>query len=393
MVSSNKNKNNQKKKSFLKKRIQKRIKMIKGRRTIKNTIKRRKNNESTFSINNLDNITSLFQATIYKNKDIKNEFNENMNFSFINMVNEYLKDCSCPENKNFYFIRKFNDIIKILSMNKNEFVFWTILIDTYMKANSNNWLLETLFYIGLYSKEKINDNFSIYINKYKQINKNFYLWYENNKNLYDKNSLSLEIFNKKYKKLNYMNSIQKFAYHDYEYKVKYICNPMIEMDQKDNNKLDKKDLNIFHCNKNIEKKEDKNKNEQNDNIKFRINNILINGNKSNDDEECQNNIINFNNINFVDKLNDNNNYFINNNIDAGITAKNEIDENSDEERKLSPNPYDDCKVFLDSFNEFHPNNNCNLDNLLAQGKEELNFQGNCFSEQYHYKIYLSNSDE
>jgi len=200
MVSSNKNKNNQKKKSFLKKRIQKRIKMIKGRRTIKNTIKRRKNNESTFSINNFDNITSLFQATIYKNKDIKNEFNENMNFSFINMVNAYLKDCSCPENKNFYFIRKFNDIIKILSMNKNEFVFWTILIDTYMKANSNNWLLETLFYIGLYSKEKINDNFSIYINKYKQINKNFYLWYENNKNLYDKHSLRLEIFNKKYKK-------------------------------------------------------------------------------------------------------------------------------------------------------------------------------------------------
>jgi hypothetical protein len=305
------------------------------------------------------------------------------------MINSYLKDCSCPENKNFYFIKKFNDIIKILSMNKNEFVFWTILIDTYMKDNSKSWLLETLFYIGLYSKEKISDDFSIYINEYKQINKNFDLWYENNKNLYDKDSLGLEVFNKKYKKLNYMNSLQKVAYHDYEYKVKYICNPIIEMEQKNTNIFHKKDLSIS---KNIEKNEDKKITGQNDCIKFSINHILENDNKSNDDYECQNNTINFNNINFEDKLNDNNNYFINNNIDAGITAKNEIEMNTNEERKLSPNPYDNCTVFLDSFNEFNPKNNYNLDNLLAQGNEELNFQGNCFTEQYHYKSYLNNSD-
>lgn len=387
----NKNKNNQKKNSFLKKRIQKRIKMLKERRpSFKNTIKKHKNNEVAFSSNDFDNITSLFQATIYKMNNKENKYNENMNFSFINMVNAYLKDCSCPENKNFYFIRKFNDIIKILSMNKNEFVFWTILIDNYMKANPNKWILETLFYIGLYSKEKISDNFSIYINEYKQINTNFYLWYENNKNLYDKGSCSFELFNKKYKKLNYMNYLQKIAYHDYEYKVKYICNPMIEIEQKDINANDKKDLK-FLCNKNIEKNEDK-INEQNVSMKFGINNMLINTNKSNDDDECQNNSINFNNINFEDKLNENNNYFINNNIDAGITAKNEIELNSNEERKLSPNPYDDCNVFLDTFNEYNPNNNYNLDNLLAQGNEELNFQG-CFSEQYHYKSYLKYSDE
>jgi hypothetical protein len=156
---SKKNKDNQKNKSFLKKRIQKRIKMLRGRRSIKNTIKKQKNNESNSSTNDFDKITSLFKDTIYKINKGENEFNDNMNLSFINMVNSYLKDCSCPENKNFYFIRKFNDIIKILSMNKNEFVFWTILIDTYMRFNSNNWPLEALFYIGLYSKEKISDNF------------------------------------------------------------------------------------------------------------------------------------------------------------------------------------------------------------------------------------------
>jgi hypothetical protein len=392
---SKKIKDNQKNKPFLKKRIQKRIKMLRRRRSIKNSTKKQENNVSIFPSNAFDKITSLFKATIYNIKKLENEFNENMNLSFINMVNSYLKDCSCPENKNFYFIKKFNDIIKILSMNKNEFVFWTILIDTYMKANSNNWLLETLFYIGLYSKEKITDNFSIYINEYKQINKNFDLWYENNKNLFDKDSCSLEVFNKKYKKLNYMNSLQKVAYHDYEYKVKYICNPMIEMEHKNNTDIfDKKDINKFNINNNIEKNEDKKINEQNDCIKFSINNILVNANKSTDDDECHNNnTINFNIINFVDKLNDNNNYFINNNIDAGITAKNEIEIISNEERKLSPNPYDDCNVFLDSFNELNPNKNINLDNLLAQGNEELNFQGNCFTEQYHYKSYLNNSDE
>ena len=387
---SKKTKDNQKNNSFLKKRIQKRIKMLRGRRSFKIYTKKQKNNESIFPLNSFDKITSLFKAAIYNKNKRENEFNENMNLSFINMINSYLKDCSCPENKNFYFIKKFNDIIKILSMNKNEFVFWTILIDTYMKANSNNWLLETLFYIGLYSKAKISDDFSIYINEYKQINKNFDLWYDNNKNLYDKDSLSLEVFNKKYKKLNYMNSLQKVAYYDYEYKVKYICNPMIEMEQKNTNIFHKKDLNIS---KNIEKNEAKKINEQNDCIKFSVNHILENANKSNDDEECQNNTINFNNINFEDKLNDNNNYFINNNIDAGITAKNEEELNTNEERKLSPNPYDDCNVFLDSFNEFNPNKNINLDNLLAQGNEELNFQGNCFTEQYHYKSYLNNSDE
>lgn len=390
---SKKNKDNQKNKSFLKKRIQKRIKMLRGRRSIKNTIKKQKNNESNSSTNDFDKITSLFKDTIYKINKGENEFTDNMNLSFINMVNSYLKDCSCPENKNFYFIRKFNDIIKILSMNKNEFVFWTILIDTYMRFNSNNWPLEALFYIGLYSKEKISDNFSIYINEYKQINKRFGFWYENNKNLYDKDLCSLEVFNKKYKKLNYINTLQKVAYHDYEYKVKYICNPMIEMEQKNTNIFDKKNLNKFIFNKNIEKSEDNKLKAQNDCMKFSINNIIVNANKSNDDDECQNNIINFNNINFVDKLNDNNNYFINNHIDAGITAKNEEELNSNEERKLSPNPYDDFNVFLDSFNELNPNKNINLDNLLAQGNEEFNFQGNCFSEQYHYKPYLKNSDE
>ena len=390
---SKKNRDNQKKKSYLKKRIQKRIKMLRGRRSIKNTIKKQKNNKSISSIDAFDNIISLFKATIYNINKRENEYNDNMNLSFINMVNSYLKDCSCPENKNFYFIRKFNDIINILSMNKNEFVFWTILIDTYMRINSNNWLLETLFYIGLYSKEKISDNFSFYINEYKQINKSFDLWYENNKNFFDKNLCNLEAFNKKYKKLNYINTLQKVVYHDYEYKVKYICNPMIEMEQKNTKIFNKNDLNKFIFNKNFEKNEDKKIIVQNDCMKLCINNIIVNPNKSNDEDECQNNIINFNNINFVDKLNDNNNYFINNNIDAGITAKNEVELNQNEERKLSPNPYDDCNVFLDSFNELNPNKNINLDNLLAQGNEKLNFQGGCFSEQYHYKHYLKNSDE
>ena len=157
---------------------------------------------------------------------------------------------------------------------------------------------------------------------------------------------------------------------------------MIEMEQKNTIIFHKKDLSISN---NIEKNEAKKINEQNGCIKFSINHILENVNKFNDDDEYQNNTINFNSINFEDKLNDNNNYFINNNIDAGITAKNEIEINSNEERKLSPNPYDDCNVFLDSFNELNPKDNYNLDNLLAQG--------NCFAEQYHYKSYLNNSDE
>ena len=107
---SKKNKDNQKNNSFLKKRIQKRIKMLRGRRSFKIYTKKQKNNESIFPLNSFDKITSLFKAAIYNKNKRENEFNENMNLSFINMINSYLKDCSCPENKNFFFIKKFNDI-------------------------------------------------------------------------------------------------------------------------------------------------------------------------------------------------------------------------------------------------------------------------------------------
>jgi hypothetical protein len=374
---SKKKKDKQDKKSFIKKRDLKKLRELKDRN------KARKNIQVS-NTNSFDKIICSYKEIVNKRYRKKMGINENFNLSFLNMISSYLKDCDCPEKNDFNFIQKFTEIAAILSMNENEFIFWTILIDKYTKNTKNEWNLEILFYIGLYSKVNLSPNYLNIINEYKQFNNEFNLWYNYNKLFFGEDLCLLEEFNQRYIKLNKMKSFKTICYHDYNSKVEYICNPNGATSVEENKtKID-------------EIKNKKNEVKKNENV-----NNEDNINK-NDIEGYQNNTINFNDVNFV---NGNNGYNFNNYIDEGVIAKNE-NENEDEqfkmnnendekfpqsscqsysERKLSPNPYDDYNIFVESFDGMCKNENYDLENMLEQENETdgKNFHQDDFNLKYN----------
>jgi len=387
---SKKKKDKQDKKSFIKKRDLKKLKELKNR------IKTRKNIQVS-NINSFDKIIFLYKEIVNKRCRKNMGINENFNLSFLNMISSYLKDCACPEKNDFNFIQKFTEIATILSMNENEFIFWTLMIDKYIKNNKNGWNLEILFYIGLYSKENLSPNYLNIINEFKQINSGFNIWYNSNKLFFGEDLCLLEEFNQRYIKLNRMKTFKTICYHDYNSKVEYICNPNGVTSAEDNKTpiLIEKSKESINSNKKL----DEIKNKKNEEKKIENVNNEDNINKY-DIEEYHNNTINFNDVNFV---NGNNGYNINNYIDEGVIAKNEneddqfkVNNENDEkfpesscqsysERKLSPNPYDDYNIFVESFDGMCKNENYDLENMLEQENETdgKNFHQEDFNLQYN----------
>ena len=387
---SKKKKDKQDKKSFIKKRDLKKLKELKNR------IKTRKNIQVS-NTNSFDKIIFLYKEIVNKRCRKNMGINENFNLSFLNMISSYLKDCACPEKNDFNFIQKFTEIATILSMNENEFIFWTLLIDKYIKNNKNGWNSEILFYIGLYSKENLSPNYLNIINEFKQINSGFNIWYNSNKLFFGEDLCLLEEFNQRYIKLNRMKTFKTICYHDYNSKVEYICNPNGVTSAEDNKTpiLIEKSKESINSNKKL----DEIKNKKNEEKKIENVNNEDNINKY-DIEEYHNNTINFNDVNFV---NGNNGYNINNYIDEGVIAKNEneddqfkVNNENDEkfpesscqsysERKLSPNPYDDYNIFVESFDGMCKNENYDLENMLEQENETdgKNFHQEDFNLQYN----------
>lgn len=387
---SKKKKDKQDKKSFIKKRDLKKLKELKNR------IKTRKNIQVS-NTNSFDKIIFLYKEIVNKRCRKNMGINENFNLSFLNMISSYLKDCACPEKNDFNFIQKFTEIATILSMNENEFIFWTLMIDKYIKNNKNGWNLEILFYIGLYSKENLSPNYLNIINEFKQINSGFNIWYNSNKLFFGEDLCLLEEFNQRYIKLNRMKTFKTICYHDYNSKVEYICNPNGVTSAEENKTpiLIEKSKESINSNKKL----DEIKNKKNEEKKIENVNNEDNINKY-DIEEYHNNTINFNDVNFV---NGNNGYNINNYIDEGVIAKNEneddqfkVNNENDEkfpesscqsysERKLSPNPYDDYNIFVESFDGMCKNENYDLENMLEQENETdgKNFHQEDFNLQYN----------
>ena len=371
---SKKKKDKQEKKSFIKKRDLKKL------RELKNRNKARKN-IIVPNTNSFDKIMCSYKEIVNKRYGKNIGINEYFNLSFLNMISSYLKDCACPEKNDINFIQKFTEITTILSMNENEFIFWTLLIDKYTKNIKNEWNLEILFYIGLYSKQNLNPNYLNIINEYKQFNNGFNTWYNSNKLFLGEKLCLLEEFNQRYIKLNKMKSFKTICYHDYNSKVEYICNPNGATNLEENKTpilIEKvKESTDSDSNKIIDETKNKKIEEK------KIENVNNEDNINKDDiEGYQNNSINFNDVNFV---NGNNGYNINNYIDEGVIAKNEDEqfktnnENDEKfpqsscqsypERKLSPNPYDDYNVFVESFDGMCKNENYDLENMLEQDNE------------------------
>ena len=395
---SKKSKDKQGKKPFKKKREQKRIKTLKERRQIMKKVQEEYKLKSTFSSNDFDKIISPYKNMINKINPNKVDHKENINFSLIIMVDIYLKNSSCPLKKDINFIQKFNEIITILSINKNEFVFWTFLIDEYITNHPNDWKLEKLFYIAICTKEKLYLNYSNCIEEYKKINNDFNEWYNYNKTLFEKDFCLLNEFNDRYQKLNFKKNFHKTFFHDYNSEVDYICNY--------SGNSEKKGIDIKNIIKDIKSNSDttetnnlikKNKSKINENG----NNIECNINKSED--EYHNNSINFNEVNLVNKFEEKNNYSINNYMNEGISVKKSEESEQDNEqfygeyseRRLSPNPYDENNIFIDSFNEMSPNENYNLGNLLEHDDNLVNSacRQDCFPFQYNYKSEFKLTEE
>ena len=390
---SKKKKDKQDKKSFIKKRDLKKLKELKNRNKSRKKIQ-------VSNTNSFDKIMSSYKEIVNKRYRKNMGFNEYFNLSFLNMISSYLKDCACPDKNDFNFIQKFTEITTILSMNENEFIFWTLLIDKYTKNIKNEWNLEILFYIGLYSKQNLSPNYLNIINEYKQFNNGFNTWYNSNKLLLGEKLCLLEEFNQRYLKLNKMKSFKTICYHDYNSKVEYICNPNGATNIEENKTpilIEKVKESIkSDSNKSI----DETKNKKNDLKKIENVNNEDNINKY-DIEGYQNNSINFNDVNLV---NGNNGYNINNYIDEGMIAKNEdeqfkISNENDEkfpqspcqsypERKLSPNPYDDYNVFEESFDGMCKNENYDLENMFEQDNET---DGKNFHQE-HFNLQQYNQD-
>lgn len=104
---------------------------------------------------------------LFKSNNSPSEKKYILVFTMINLVHSFLRQSSFPEKGNKDFRKNFISIINDLSMNENEYIIWTLLIENnYNKIIVNDKIeLETLFYLGMVAKEKLNPDFLIQINQ------------------------------------------------------------------------------------------------------------------------------------------------------------------------------------------------------------------------------------
>ena len=157
------------------------------------------------------------------------------NNTYCNMICKYLQLPSCPFKNSPEFFQTFYSNIKQLSLDINEFVCWTLLIDRYIKENSNGCDSKHLLYLAICSKMNLLD-YSEIINEYKS-NKDFQKWYNINKKLVEK-GINLVEFNKRYNELRYnKNSIKIIKYNDIVNDLCKIFNKKNEKNKKDSNSI------------------------------------------------------------------------------------------------------------------------------------------------------------
>ena len=218
------------KKQKISRRISKKIKFIRHSTKIKK-IKEPKSPKSK----------STTENTIKQENEINFEYTL-LNWSFI-----FLQQISCPKRNNKEFIHDFINIIKNLCINKNEFISWTLYIEYFFSQSCRkiSWDLETLLYIGIYTKIKFNNNTS---NDYGIIISNEKMSEINS--ILDNKKINLIEFNQRYNFYNNFAQKSKNTYIDFNKMVDYIY---ISNNYKNvkKDKADKKEINkIKNENKN-----------------------------------------------------------------------------------------------------------------------------------------------
>ena len=178
---------------------------------------------------------------------IKQENEINFEYTLLNWSFIFLQQLSCPKRNNKEFIHDFINIIKNLCINKNEFISWTLYIEYFFSQSCRkiSWDLETLLYIGIYTKIKFNNNTS---NDYGIIISNEKMSEINS--ILDNKKINLIEFNQRYNFYNNFAQKSKNTYIDFNKMVDYIY---ISNNYKNvkKDKADKKEINkIKNENKN-----------------------------------------------------------------------------------------------------------------------------------------------
>ena len=218
-------------KTSKKKRFSKRIKFIRPFPKRKETISSNSKTIITTSTNANDCKFSSFST--------KTEKDACLDLSLINWSYVFLKQIPTSEE----FIRNFLSIMKNLSLKKNDFVAWTLYIEYCIKNISNiNDIFdsETLYYIGLFSKEalgtKVSQEYTQIINKEK---------IRKIKSILEKKNLSFIELNQKYNYFCKYAQKKNDCYLDINWMIDFIyqSNTITEKTQK-NKKNETKDNEI-----------------------------------------------------------------------------------------------------------------------------------------------------
>ena len=188
-------------KTSKRRRISKKIKFIRQSNKIKN-------------INKPE--TPKSQSTI--ENSIKSEHEVNIDYSLLNWSFIFLQQISCPQRYNKEFIHDFINIINNLCINKNEFISWTLYIEHFLNKSCREicWDIETLKYIGIYTK-KVFDKITV----------NYGMTIDNEKmseiiSILDEKKIDLIELNQRYNYYNNFAQKKKNTFYDFNEIVEYI---------------------------------------------------------------------------------------------------------------------------------------------------------------------------
>lgn len=206
----------------------------KGRNNPKKIVKRRDRLYPDFNMGFLPFLSNS-ETPKYRDNSITENHCFIFNVTFCDMINKYFQLPSCPYKSNSEYIQIFYSNIKQLSIDINEFVGWTLLIEQYIKENSNGCDSKHLLYLAICSKMNLL-YYSEIINEYKN-DEDFQIWYNLNKKIIEK-GINLVEFNKRYNELrNNKKSLKILKYNDIVNDLCTIFNKKKEKINKNSNSL------------------------------------------------------------------------------------------------------------------------------------------------------------
>jgi len=333
------------------------LRSSKGRNRQKKIVKRKDRFNPDFNTGFL-----LFLSNSETPKKRDNSIIENhcfiFNATFCDMINKYFQLSSCPYKNKPEYIQIFYSNIKQLSIDINEFVGWTLLIEQYIKENSNGYDSKHLLYLAICSKMNLL-YYSEIINEYKN-NEDFQIWYNLNKKIIEK-EINLIEFNKRYNELSTnRKSLKILKYND-------IVNDLCTIFNKKNEKINKNSNSLLSSPNIINKNSSENRE-----INIEIENIYTNSV----------NYVNNDSINIKSSKKEKiNTYKINNNLDLIKNCSKNLIESQSNSKNESEENYSYFKENIEGL----PHNSMEKDDEKIDENKSFNM-GEIPTYLYYYNL-------